>query len=241
MATLAESVKAHGLLQPLLVQSRGGQHTLIEGVDRLRAVIAAGLRKAPCVTYDVDDHKAKALGEAARIQAQAASETLRSASGRTAVRAARRRRVDRRRRSRSRRCRSAPTWSPRMPRRSRAPWPPISSAPKCGDRRASCKRPEPCRETSLPASAPVPVRRLVDRVVKELMPEQRLRGFEVETRDRRAGRHGHRRRRGAARGGDRRCGAGDPANRRGAGQGRAGAAARAQGSKLARRAARARP
>ena len=29
-------------------------------------------------------------------------------------------------------------------------------------------------------SAPVPIRRLVDRIVKELSPEQRLRGFELE-------------------------------------------------------------
>jgi hypothetical protein len=30
------------------------------------------------------------------------------------------------------------------------------------------------------ASVPVPIRRLVDRIVKELSPEQRLRGFELE-------------------------------------------------------------
>jgi hypothetical protein len=179
MATLAESVKAHGLLQPLLVQSRGGQHTLIEGVDRLRAVIAAGLRKAPCVTYDVDDHKAKAIGEAARLQAHGGQLHVADVSVRTPS------------------ARLGDEGSIAVAKS-------LKTLALCADMVAADAsslsrtvatdliRAEVWRSSCLllaaravqgdltAASAPVPVRRLVDRVVKELVPEQRLRGFEVE-------------------------------------------------------------
>lgn len=175
--TLAESIKAHGLLQPLLVQSRGGQHTLIDGADRLRATIAVGLRKVPCITYDVDDHQARALAEAARVQG--AQGNVPEVSGRTPA------------------ARMADEGSIAVAKS-------LKTVALCADMvaadasslsrtvAADLIRAEVWRSSCLlqaaravqgevfAANMPVPIRRLIDRVVKELVPEQRLRGFELE-------------------------------------------------------------
>ena len=177
VATLAESIKAHGLLQPLLVQSRGGQLTLIDGVDRLRAVVAAGLRKVPCVTYDVDDQQAQALGQAARVQSQqpeSESAAARTSAARLAGQGA------------LAVGRSLKTLSlcADMVTSDASPL----SRTVAGDLiraeiwRSSCllQAASAVQGEVSATSAPVPIRRLVDRIVKELSPEQRLRGFELE-------------------------------------------------------------
>jgi site-specific DNA-methyltransferase (adenine-specific) len=46
---LAESIKKHGLIQPLVVEPDGSQYRLIAGERRLRASLVAGLVKIPCV------------------------------------------------------------------------------------------------------------------------------------------------------------------------------------------------
>jgi hypothetical protein len=75
LAPLTESIKAHGVLQPLLVQGRNGAYQLIDGAARLHASLAAGVRKVPCVIYDVDNERAQVLAEAARVQAAALDTT----------------------------------------------------------------------------------------------------------------------------------------------------------------------
>ena len=174
---LAESIKTHGLLQPILVQSRGGHHTLIDGADRLRATIAAGLRKVPCITYDVDDQQARALAEAARVQG--AQGNVPEVSGRTPA------------------ARLADEGSLVVARS-------LKTLALCADMvaadasslsrtvatdliraeawRSSCllQAARAVRGEVFAATVPVPIRGLIDRVVKELVPEQRLRGFELE-------------------------------------------------------------
>jgi hypothetical protein len=77
---LVESVRRHGVLQPLLVQKRaGGRVRLIAGRRRLAAAIAAGLREMPCLVHEVNQEKAKALTEAANIRGAAAAETTAAA------------------------------------------------------------------------------------------------------------------------------------------------------------------
>ncbi len=46
---LAESIRRHGILQPLLVRRVGNNYELIAGERRLRAGIAAGLTEVPCI------------------------------------------------------------------------------------------------------------------------------------------------------------------------------------------------
>jgi ParB-like chromosome segregation protein Spo0J len=68
-AALVESVRAHGLLQPLLVQhnGRGNRYRLIAGHQRLAAARSAGLREVPCLLHAVSDAKAAELASATRI------------------------------------------------------------------------------------------------------------------------------------------------------------------------------
>ncbi len=70
ISALIESVKLHGVLQPLLVQERAGEHHLIAGRKRLSAASAAGLREVPCLVFDVDDAEAARLAEASNVAGQ---------------------------------------------------------------------------------------------------------------------------------------------------------------------------
>src|SRR6185503_21253904 len=57
-AAFIDSIKQHGVLQPLLVRSRGGRHVVIAGRKRLAAAVAAGLNRVPCLIERVDDDEA---------------------------------------------------------------------------------------------------------------------------------------------------------------------------------------
>ncbi len=55
---LAESIKKHGLLQPILVRSKiGGGYEIIAGERRWRACRQAGLRTVPVVIRDMDERE----------------------------------------------------------------------------------------------------------------------------------------------------------------------------------------
>ena len=72
-ASFVESIKRHGVLQPILVQTRGGRYRLIAGRKRLSAAIAAGLREVPCLVQRVDEEQAGQLAEATNLPAQDAA------------------------------------------------------------------------------------------------------------------------------------------------------------------------
>lgn len=55
---LVDSVKVHGILQPLLVREVGSKFELIAGERRLRAAQAALLRKVPVIVVEATDEKA---------------------------------------------------------------------------------------------------------------------------------------------------------------------------------------
>ena len=56
LAELAESIRAHGVLQPVLVRSLpGGRYELLAGERRLRAARAAGLERIPAVVRAAAD------------------------------------------------------------------------------------------------------------------------------------------------------------------------------------------
>jgi ParB family chromosome partitioning protein len=54
---LSESIKSHGILQPLVVRPVGEQFQLIAGERRLRAAQAAGLREVPVSIVNFDDQQ----------------------------------------------------------------------------------------------------------------------------------------------------------------------------------------
>lgn len=55
LAELSESIKIHGIIQPLLVRERDAQYQLIAGERRLRAAKLAGLHEVPVVVKDLTD------------------------------------------------------------------------------------------------------------------------------------------------------------------------------------------
>lgn len=52
---LTESIRRHGILQPLSVRRVGAYYELIAGERRLRAAIAAGLSEIPCIVMQMTD------------------------------------------------------------------------------------------------------------------------------------------------------------------------------------------
>ncbi len=62
---LAESIRQHGILQPLSVRRIGTGYELIAGERRLRAAQMAGLTEIPCIVMTMDD---KESGLAAMVE-----------------------------------------------------------------------------------------------------------------------------------------------------------------------------
>ncbi|WP_228499425.1 ParB/RepB/Spo0J family partition protein [Thermogemmata fonticola] len=66
LQALSESIRTHGVLQPLLVREHGeGHYQLVAGERRLRAAEAAGLREVPVHIVRLDDQQ---LFEAALVE-----------------------------------------------------------------------------------------------------------------------------------------------------------------------------
>ena len=65
---LAESIKNHGIVQPLLVRPKGKGYELIAGERRWRAAQKAGLHSVPCVIRDADDQMAAEIAMIENIQ-----------------------------------------------------------------------------------------------------------------------------------------------------------------------------
>src|SRR4051812_39185954 len=55
LASLAESIKNHGVVQPIVVRRNGRRYELIAGERRWRAAGLAGLTSVPAVVRDVPD------------------------------------------------------------------------------------------------------------------------------------------------------------------------------------------
>lgn len=54
---LAQTIKEHGLLQPILVQKKGKAYIVISGERRLRSLLSLGYSKAPCIVKEFDRQK----------------------------------------------------------------------------------------------------------------------------------------------------------------------------------------
>jgi len=67
---LAESIRRHGILQPLSVRRTGGGYELIAGERRLRAGILAGLTEIPCIVMQMDDRESGLAAMVENLQRQ---------------------------------------------------------------------------------------------------------------------------------------------------------------------------
>ena len=66
---LADSIKAQGLVQPIVVRKpNGGEYELIAGERRWRAAQLAGLHDIPAVVRDIPDQAAAAMSLIGNIQ-----------------------------------------------------------------------------------------------------------------------------------------------------------------------------
>ncbi|GAB4428369.1 MAG: ParB/RepB/Spo0J family partition protein [Turneriella sp.] len=54
---LAQTIKKHGLLQPILVQKKEDHYVVISGERRLRSLMHLGMAKAPCIVKELDRRK----------------------------------------------------------------------------------------------------------------------------------------------------------------------------------------
>ncbi len=68
IATLAESLKEHDMLQPVLVRRVGDRHQLISGERRLRAAIQAGWSTIPARVREADDRLVAELAIVENLQ-----------------------------------------------------------------------------------------------------------------------------------------------------------------------------
>lgn len=65
---LAESIKQHGIIQPLVVRKLGDKYEIIAGERRYKASTMAGLTKVPVIISDIDDNKSAEVALVENIQ-----------------------------------------------------------------------------------------------------------------------------------------------------------------------------
>lgn len=70
LAELAESIRQHGILQPLSVRRIGTNYELIAGERRLRAGQLAGLTEIPCIVMRMDDRESGMTALVENLQRQ---------------------------------------------------------------------------------------------------------------------------------------------------------------------------
>ena len=175
-ADLVESIALHGVLQPLLVQSRHGRYRVLAGQKRLAAAIAAGLREVPAIIRHAADASADALraatnlfvderkvadhDPAAAVSAQASAELARSLS---ALGAGANLLVN-----------PAPAFTQTV----------ATGLVRAEIWRAACllQAARVLRGEIVPVRRPVYAQTVIERVLQSIEPERRLRGVSLEHR-----------------------------------------------------------
>ena len=65
---LSESIKQHGIIQPLVLRRLGNKYEIIAGERRFKAATMAGLRQVPAIISDIDDNKSAEIALVENIQ-----------------------------------------------------------------------------------------------------------------------------------------------------------------------------
>ncbi|MGM9618776.1 MAG: ParB/RepB/Spo0J family partition protein [Oscillospiraceae bacterium] len=68
LQALAESIRQHGILQPLTVRRTGGGYELVAGERRLRAAKLAGLTEVPCLLVETGEEGSSLLALVENLQ-----------------------------------------------------------------------------------------------------------------------------------------------------------------------------
>ena len=70
LSELADSIRQHGILQPLSVRRVGAGYELVAGERRLRAAMLAGLTEVPCIVMQMDDRESGLAALVENLQRQ---------------------------------------------------------------------------------------------------------------------------------------------------------------------------
>ncbi len=70
LTELADSIRQHGILQPLSVRRSGNGYELIAGERRLRAAQMAGLTEIPCIVMNMDEQESTLAAMVENLQRQ---------------------------------------------------------------------------------------------------------------------------------------------------------------------------
>ena len=70
LSELADSIRQHGILQPLSVRRTGTGYELIAGERRLRAAQIANLNEIPCIVMNMDDRESSLAAMVENLQRQ---------------------------------------------------------------------------------------------------------------------------------------------------------------------------
>ena len=70
LTELSESIRLHGVIQPLSVRRVGGGYELIAGERRLRAAQLAGLTEIPCIVMSMDEAESGLVALVENLQRQ---------------------------------------------------------------------------------------------------------------------------------------------------------------------------
>jgi len=73
---LIRSIRAHGVIQPLLVRKEDDAYRVIAGRKRLCAAMAAGLTAVPCIVHQVDDAGEASLRTAESVRGDVPAQTV---------------------------------------------------------------------------------------------------------------------------------------------------------------------
>jgi len=65
---LAQSIKAYGVIQPIIVRESEGKYQIIAGERRIRACYVLGLNEIPAIVQEMDDEKAAAVSLIENLQ-----------------------------------------------------------------------------------------------------------------------------------------------------------------------------
>lgn len=68
LADLADSIKEHGVIQPIIVRQSGDSYEIVAGERRWRASRLAGLKKVPCLVRDLTDEELMLLAIVENMQ-----------------------------------------------------------------------------------------------------------------------------------------------------------------------------
>ena len=71
---LCESIRAHGIIQPLIVVKKGDIYKIVAGERRFRASLMAGLKEVPVVVKDLSDEEIVQLALIENLQREDISE-----------------------------------------------------------------------------------------------------------------------------------------------------------------------